>query len=238
MTEFTMEEVKNNSNCCQNHHHFLLKKGFAVFLAVIVAAFIINWLNSPLVVSVTGSGELSVPATAATISLTVSASDASPQNAINQAKARVNNIRQLLRSTGIDEKDIVESQVTAVPASAYTSGASGFQASINMGAKTLDVVGIDSLVTQLYSNGAMIVTQPVLSADKQEELEAKAMDEAMKDAKKQANEIARKNFKLIKKIVNIQQATSASTATVTSKTDTLGNQFKIAKAVQVSYMMW
>jgi len=238
MADFTMEEVKTNSNNYPDHHNFFFKKGLVVFFAVILAAFIINWLNSPLIVSVTGSGELSVPATAATISLTVSATDPSPQNAIYQVKTRVNDIRQYLRSQGIDEKDIVESQVTAVPASAYTPGATGFQASINMGAKTLDVVGIDNLVTQLYSKGALLVAQPVLSADKQEELEAKAMDEAMKDAKTQAKEIARKNFKFIRKIINIQQATSASTATVTSKTDSLGNQFKIAKAVQVSYKMW
>ena len=94
------------------------------------------------------------------------------------------------------------------------------------------------MVSQLYSAGAIVVAQPVLSADKQQELEAQAMNEAMADAKKQANDLAKKNRKLIKKIVLITQASSASTATITSKTESLGNEFKIAKAVQVSYKMW
>ncbi|MBU1322468.1 SIMPL domain-containing protein, partial [Patescibacteria group bacterium] len=209
-----------------------------IFLAVIFGVFIITWINSPLVVTVTGTGELSVPATSATVSFTVSASDASPQGAMDQVKTKASNLRRVLQSTGIEEKEIMESQVTAVPAAAYVAGATGYQASITMGAKSLNVAGVDALVSQLYSNGAIVVAQPVLSADKQSELEAQAMNEAMADAKKQANDLAKKNLKLIKKIVLITQASSASTATVTSKTESLGNEFKIAKAVQVSYKMW
>lgn len=237
----TMEYVKDSqsggSGCsCGGKERW--KKGIIIFLAVIFGVFIITWINSPLVVTVTGTGELSVPATSATVSFTVSANDSSPQGAMDQVKTKTSNLRQVLRTTGIDEKEIMESQITVVPAAAYVAGATGYQASITMGAKSLNVAGVDSLVSQLYSNGAIVVAQPVLSADKQSELEAQAMNEAMADAKKQANDLAKKNLKLIKKIVLITQASSASTATVTSKTESLGNEFKIAKAVQVSYKMW
>ncbi|MDZ4228820.1 MAG: SIMPL domain-containing protein [Patescibacteria group bacterium] len=214
------------------------KKGITIFLTVILGAFIINWLNSPLIVTVTGSSEVSVPATSATVSLTVSAGDSSPQGAIDQVKTKANNLRQALRSTWVNEKDIMESQVTVVPAAAYIAGATGYQASLTIGAETLNLDGMDALISQLYSSGATVVAQPVLSADKQSELEAQAMDEAMNDAKQQANELAKKNFKLIKKIVLITQASSASTATATTKTEISGSEFKIAKAVQVSYKMW
>ena len=231
MDNTTMEYVKP-----EIRSRFL---GFlGLFAAVIFTICFIAWINSPLIVTVTGSGEISVPATSATVSLTVSGSEASPQGAMDQVKNTASNLRQVLQSNGIEEKEIMESQITAVPAAAYVAGATGYQASITMGAKTLNVVGVAGLVAQLYSAGATVVAQPVLAADKQADLEAKALDEAMKDAKKQANELAKKNRKLIKKVIAIQQASSASTATVTSKTESLGNEFKIAKAVSVSYKMW
>lgn len=226
-----MEEVKGGA--------WTMKKVIGVFVAIILTAFMINWIYSPLVVTVTGTGELTVPASSATISLTVTATDATVRGAIEQTKARSANLRQVLRANLIEEKDIMESQVTAVPAAAYTAGASGFQASLNLGATTSDVNGVDNLVAALYNAGAAVVAQPVLSADKQEELEAKALDQAMADAKKQAAGMARQNWKLIKKIVSITQASSGSTATVTTKAESLGgNEFKIAKAVQVVYKMW
>jgi len=234
MDNMTMEYVKEGENKCGCQR----KCCWGVFLAIILLMMLWVWMSSPLIVTVTGSRELSVPASSATVSFTVSASDSSPQGAMDQVKAKASNLRRVLQSNGIEEKEIMESQVTAVPAAAYAAGATGFQASIAMGAKTLDVAGVDSLVSQLYSNGAIVVAQPVLSADKQQELEAQAMTEAMADAKQQANELAKKNLKLIKKVIAIQQASSASTATVTSKTGFLGNEFKIAKAVQVSYKMW
>lgn len=237
MDNLTMEEVKSegSGNCCHHGDH---KKCWVMFLAVIFLMILWTGFSSPLVVTVTGTGELSVPVTLANVSFTVSSSDTSAQGAMNQVKTKAANLRQVLQSTGIDEKEIMESAVTVVPAAAYAAGASGFQASITMGAKTFNVAGVNELVSLLYNGGATIVAQPVLSADKQAELEAKAMDEAMADAKKQANELAKKNWKFIKKVVAISQASSASTATVTTKTESLGNQFKIAKAVQVSYKMW
>lgn len=234
----TMEYVKDNQLGFGGGGWEGWKKGIIIFLAVILGAFIISWLNSPLIVTVTGSSEVSVPATSATVSLTVSAGDSSPQGAIDQVKTKANNLRQVLRSTWVDEKDIIESQITVVPAAAYIAGATGYQASLTIGAKTSNLEGMDALISQLYSNGATVVAQPVLSADKQSELEAQAMNEAMNDAKQQANDLAKKNFKFLKKIVSVAQASSASTATATTKTEISGSEFKIAKAVQVSYKMW
>lgn len=226
-----MEEVKAVKDESKSKYLWLL--GAAIFLTSFI-----TWINSPLVVTVTGSGELSVPATAATVSLTLTVSDSSPQGAIEQVNTQIKNVRLVLQTSGIEEKEIMESQITTVPVAAYVAGASGYQASVSLGAKTFNVAGVDALVANLYKSGATVVSQPVLSADKQEELEAQAMDEAMKDAQKQARDLAKQNFKLIKKIVLITQASSGSTATVTSKTESMGNEFKIAKAVQVSYKMW
>ncbi len=226
--------------------------GFKRILPVLAITFFIilfwTWVSSPMVVTVTGTGEVSVPATSATVSFSISSQDASVQGAIAGVKSRAVAIKQMLKASGIPEEDIIESQLTVVPASLVVQGAAGFQAQMAMSAKTIHVTEISGLISNLYNQGVAVVSQPVLAVEKMDELEAKAMDEALKDAKTQAGKIAAKNLKLIKKVIALAQQSSASTATATSKADTLteaNNQqtaqngvFKIVKAVSVSYKMW
>jgi uncharacterized protein YggE len=90
------------------------------------------------------------------------------------------------------------------------------------------------------------VAQPVLSVDNKTELENQAFAAALKDAKSNASEVAKRNWKLFRKIIAVEQVTSPSTSTVTSRADVItenqetitGGVFKIVKAVSVSYKMW
>lgn len=232
------------AQCC----FWNFKKVLTCLAAIILLLLFWTWVSSPMMVTVTGKGEVSVPATSATVSFSIVSQDTSVQGAIVGVKTKVNAVRQMLKTKGIPEEDIVESQLTVVPASLITQGASGFQAQVVMSAKTIHVAAISDLISGLYSQGVSVVSQPVLAVEKMDELEAKAMDEATKDAKTQAGKIALKNWKLVKKIIALTQQSSASTATATSKADTLteaNNQqtaqngvFKIVKAVSVTYKMW
>ena len=212
-------------------------------LAFILGLMIYIWINSPMVVTVTGTGEVVVPAESATLSFSVSASDANPAGAIAAVKARAEVIRTMLIGSAIAQSDIAESQMRVVPASAVIQGASGFQAVITMGVKTVRVSDTASLISSLYASGASLVSQPVISVDNKEELEQQAFQEALNDAKKQAGAIGFKNLKFIRKIIAVSQVTSPSTSTVTSKGETTAEAtqpyvFKIVKAVSVSYKMW
>lgn len=206
-------------------------------------------VTSPMLVTVTGNGEVSVPATNATISFTLSAADAtSPEGAIVNVKTLAGKMRTYLISRGIAEGDIAESVVTAVPAALVTPGGSGYQATISMAAKTVHVTEISTLVSDLYSQGAYVVAQPVLSVENQDSLSNQAFDSAVKDADAQAKRIGLLKWKFIRKIVSVSLATSPSTSTSTTKADTLTSAndptaaangvFKIAKAVSVTYKMW
>ena len=157
-------------------------------------------------------------------------------------------MRDFLKSKGVADSDIAQSQITAVPAGMVTPGAGGFQATVTMAAKTVHVSSISSLVSDLYTNGAVVVSQPVLSIENQDSLEQQAFDSALKDAKSQASSIGNRNWKFIRKIVSVSQVSSPSTSTSTTKADTLtgansqiaatNGVFKIVKAVSVSYKMW
>jgi len=216
--------------------------------AVFLAAVFWTWISSPMIVTVTGSGEVSVPATNATVSYSLSSNDGSIQSAVTSVQAKADSMRDFLKSKGVADSDIAQSQITAVPAGMVTPGAGGFQATVKMAAKTVHVSSISSLVSDLYTNGAVVVSQPVLSIENQDSLEQQAFDSALKDAKSQASSIGNRNWKFIRKIVSVSQVSSPSTSTSTTKADTLtgansqiaatNGVFKIVKAVSVSYKMW
>lgn len=212
-------------------------------LGIVILLVIYTWISSPMVVTVTGTGEVAVPAESATISFSVAGSDATPTGAITVVKGRAGAIRTMLVGSGVAESDIAESQVRVVPASAVTAGSGGYQAVITMGAKTVHVSDTGTLIANLYSAGASLVSQPIVSVDNKDELEQEAFQAALKDAKRQAGGIALKNLKLIRKVIAVSQITSPSTSTVTSKSETTAEAtqsdvFKIVKAVSVSYKMW
>lgn len=224
------------------------KKILGIVVLVIAAIAVWTYVGSPMIVTVTGSGEVSVPATNATVSFTLSSSDASAQNAVGSVNAKALTVRTFLEGQGITSTDIAESQVTVVPAGLVSAGATGYQATISMAAKTTHVSTISSLISSIYTQGALVVTQPVLSVENQDKLEQTALDSAMKDAKSQAAKIALSNWKLFRKVVAVSQVSSPTTSTSTTKADTLtgansqvaatNGVFKIVKAVSVSYKMW
>ena len=214
-----------------------------VLFAVVLLMLFWNCITSPMVVTFTGTGNVNVPATNATVSFSLLSSDASAQGAIASIKEKARVIREVIKNSGVPEEDILESQVTSAPGQA-----GGYQALISMGAKTIHVANISDLIGVLYANGASVVSQPTLSVENKADLETKAVDEAMKDAKKQASTFAFKNWKFVRKIIAVSQQTSGSTSTATSKADVISEStsqeaaqngvFKIVKAVSVSYKMW
>ena len=224
-----------------------LKKLFLGIVVIIIASFVYQWISSPMIVTVVGVGESEVPASFATLSFTVTSTDPSASSAIASAEGKAESLRNFLKQKGASENDIVESQTTVIPASALAAGTSGYQASISMGVKTTNVTSAPELVATLYGNGASFVSQPIVSADNPDKLEQEAFDEALKDAKGKATQIALKNLKFIKKIVLIDQSTTPTSSTVTSGTGassaassevTSPGAFKITKVLSVSYKMW
>ncbi|MFH0943368.1 MAG: SIMPL domain-containing protein [Candidatus Beckwithbacteria bacterium] len=215
----------------------MMKKGLGIFFGLVAIIFIFAWITSPMTVTVIGTGEVNVSATYATLALTVTGTGRNVTEAIINVKTKVDNLRKLLISRGVGETDLLEAPLTTYPTAAVTAGATGFSASVNLSAKVYDETGVNDLVADLYNNGATLVAKPVMATENQKDLEQKALDAALKDAQDQAVKISRKHLKLVKKIVNITQASSGTTATATSR-EAGSNFFKIAKAVQVVYKMW
>jgi hypothetical protein len=227
---------------------FSVKKVLALLGVVLVVLILWQFVSSPMVVTVSGTGSVSVPATNASITTTVSVNSDTAQNAIAGAKVKADSIKSILIGSGIAESDISESQITSYPAALASTGATGYQAAMQIVAKTTHVSTVGDLVASLYAAGASLVAQPVLSVENQSALEAKASDAAILDAKTQIGRIALKNLKPIRKTIALYETTGSTTSTTTSKADTVtGTQsqlaatngvFEITKSVSISYKLW
>lgn len=221
-----------------------LRKYFFIFLFVVLGMLLWTFINSPMIMTVTGTGERSVPAQNAVISFTLISSNANAGQAITDLKAKSENMRKLLRTNGIGESDVTETQVTVLP-----QQTGGFQASVGMGLKTKNLSNVTNIISVLYSNGAYVVSQPVLTADDIKKYEDEAFNEALRNAHKEGDKLAFKNWKIFKKVISVDQASTPSSTTATSKTNdptkvngsdfSLDNRvFKITKVVSITYKVW
>jgi len=221
------------------------KEDFKKYLILILGAvfFLVfgfisyQLINSPLIIAFTGVGDESVTATRAIISFSIYAADADVLVAVKTTRDKANAFKQLLINNKIEVKDISISEVSVNPSLTATQ-AVVYQSAVTISFKTTNISSLDDLVTLLYTNGALQVSQPVLSSDDQTILEQKALAEAISEAKGKANIFANRNFKFVKKIIAIDQQTAGTTASSTTSVDTSKGTFSIVKGVSVTYKMW
>ncbi len=225
----------------------LAKKYLGYVLIVVLASFFYVWLTSPLVVTITGVGEVSAPADNAILTFTLSSIKNGPQEAVSDVKSASVRVKESLKSFGVGDADVYESQVAVAP-SALSLGTGGFQATISMGLKINQISSLDALTSSLYGMGAQVVSQPQVSSKDSVKYEKEAYQLALKDAKSKASQVALSNLKLFKKIVLIQELQTPTATTVTKqandvdsvelKVDPNTGLIKFSKVLSVSYKMW
>lgn len=214
--------------------------------AIVIGGWLWHWATTPLVVSVTGTGSVSVPAEKAVFTVTISAVDANLTSAVSQVRDRVSTLRQILETEGILSNEISEGQLQVTPAGALVAGATGNQAVVTLTVETPYVNEVSDLVVRLYQSGATIVSQPVVLAENQADLENQALKEALKEAGSNAASLGHSKWKFFRRAVSISQTSSGQAATSTKAAFAEGGEdivatngtFEIVQAVSVVYEMW
>jgi uncharacterized protein YggE len=220
------------------------KKILLVIIGIAVLIGLYNYISTPLIVTVTGTGETSVSANTAGVSFTVTTNNISPVIAVNDLQAKANILGDVLVNNGVLKTDIVRSQPQIVPASLVSANASGYQASMTMGGKTSKVDQIANLTAVLYEKGATLVSQPILAVEDIKVHEDEALKQALYNAKVQARKLQLKQLKLIKRVASISQSETGSTGTVSTQSKAIevggltSDSIKISKTVSVTYRMW
>lgn len=213
------------------------RKWWMIGLAVIAVVTLGMWVFSPTEVTVTGIGKVSVPATSATFNVTVSAVSESASTALSEIRGKVGAVKQSLADINIGAENITETQVTITPAAAIAAGATGYQAMSTLTVKTANAPMVADIVVNMYASGASVVSQPSVEVEDQDKLEAEALKQALKEAKKSMRETVGV-LRPIRKVVAIQQASSGNVATATKVAEDNQGEFEVIKAVSVTYRVW
>jgi uncharacterized protein len=232
--------------------YFSVKKFLLLLFSLIIIVPIYIYLTNPLLVTVSGTGEVEAKPDTATVAFVVAMQRDTSDRARTDAEAKAKALESVLIGFGIDKSNIVRSQVSVTP-SGSADAAKAYTATISMGAKLDDYGKVGSLISSLYSNGAYYVSQPVLSSNSMATFEIEAYDKAVKNAESEASRISVKNLKFIKKRVSISQTTVGGAGSITSlnsqtANDTSGkavdpnavftDALKVTKVVTVIYKMW
>jgi uncharacterized protein YggE len=218
------------------------KKYLVGFFGLIIGFFVWRYVSNPLIITVTGSGKVTVPASMARLSVSVVETGDDATKVEQAIRAKIAGVRLSMVTNGVNDKSISQTQMQITPLSAVVSGAKGYSAQVNLVGQVTDVSNLSGLVVKLYQSGASIVSQPVIEVENQQDLENQALKMALADADKNLKMVSRLKMKLFKKTVSIQQASSgnASTASkvVEAEGGVSGTSIEVAKAVSVVYWLW
>lgn len=163
--------------------------------------------NEPVnLITVTGTGEAVAIPDVAQIDFTVSEQAATVAEAQTKATERVNAALDQLKQQGIEEKDIKTTYYAVNPRYEYDSRTCaygmpcppsgpptivGYEASQSIQVKVRDTAKAGQVLEGLGSLGVQNISGPQFTVDNEEEVRAKAREEAIKEAREKAKVLAK-----------------------------------------------
>lgn len=171
--------------------------------------------------SATGTGEVSGTPTTARVSLGVTKTATTADEAKNELNKVINAVTKDLKSLGIDEKKIKttnfsvnpdytnpELPVSSRPTTLIVPSSNSFTATANLDVETKDVETANKAIDVASAAGANVIggVSFDLSDEEREKLQDEARTLAIKDAKAKAEKIARAAGLRLGRVVNINEA--------------------------------
>jgi len=200
-------EIKNNSNenvsgfcnCLANRKIITL---LVVVLVVFLAVKIIdevksigkdsNAVNS---ITVSGKGEVLATPDTATFSFSVTKEALSVSEAQKVSTEKMNAVLAYLAQNGVDKKDIKTTSYNIYPRYEYSESGkqslAGYVVSQSVEVKVKKLEDAGRLLSGVSMYGATNISSLYFSNDKQDDLSLEARDKAIKDAREQAQVLAR-----------------------------------------------
>ena len=144
-------------------------------------------------ITITGSGEVLIPADVAVISLGVNVRSAEAPSAQAEANEVIAKIREALTAAGIDEEDISTGYINLYAAYDYSSSVeriTGYNASSTLAVKVTDMTRVGEVIDLAFGAGANMLDGVSFSAKDDTAARAEALKAAIADAKAKADVLA------------------------------------------------
>ena len=170
-----------------------MKKTLSLLLTLLMILSVPTLAFADSEITVTGTGEIQVPADMAVVSLGVTATDKDVLKAQKQANQAIADIREALLDLGIKEEDINTDYINIYARYDYSEGAevlAGYNASSTLAIRVTDMEQVGEVIDTAFGAGANTLNGINFSATDTEEAKAKALEAAVKDARKKAEVLA------------------------------------------------
>ena len=164
-------------------------------------------------ISVTGSGEVLIPADVAVVSLGVNVRRAEAPAAQAEANEVIARIREALIAAGFDEEDISTGYINLYAAydySSYVETITGYNASSTLAVKVTDMQIVGSVIDEAFRAGANTLNGISFSASDTQEARSESLKAAVEDAKAKAEVLAEASGLKIKGIEIISEGNVVS----------------------------
>jgi uncharacterized protein len=141
-------------------------------------------------ITVTGVGRVETTPNEALFSLGVSTSGATARAALAANSEAMRKVLAALAAAGIDEKDIKTETVSVGPNYDEGVGSSGYTARNSVSVRIRDLSKAGTVLDAASRAGANEVYGPTLTRGNREQIEAKALEDAVANARKRAEALA------------------------------------------------
>lgn len=163
---------------------------------------------------VSGEGKTSVKPDVAEVTVGVTKTATTVSSSQNQANTVINSVTDAMKQLGIAEKDIKTISYQIYPEYNYTGTRklTGYTTSVNVLVKVRDFQKIDQVIDKATVMGANEVSGLTFTIEDMEKVRTTARKEAIDNAKKKAQEIAKEAGITLGRIVNVSENAGAQPA--------------------------
>jgi hypothetical protein len=170
-----------------------MRRVLSVILTLLVVLSVPVFAFADSEITVTGTGEVLIPADTAVVSLGVSATDREVLKAQRRANETIAAIREALIKAGVKEEDINTDYINIYASYDYSEGTEqmkGYNANSTLAIRVTDIEAVGEVIDIAFEAGANTLNGINFSASDTTEAEAKAMKKAVENAKDKAEVLA------------------------------------------------
>ena len=160
-------------------------------------------------VTASGAGTTQAVPDTAEMSFGVTTMSPNAKSALDEASKGAEQIASALKKQGIADEDIQTQDVSVYPQTVDQNGKqviTGYQASLNVRVKVRDISKLGEIISAANAAGANDISGPTFTIDDPAPARAKAIDEAVADARKSAEAMAKAAGKSVGEVLSMSSS--------------------------------
>jgi len=160
-------------------------------------------------VTASGSGTTQAAPDTAEMSFGVTTTSSNAKSALDDASKIAAQIASAVKKQGIADKDIQTRDVSVYPETTEQNGKqviTGYQASLNVRVKVRDIAKLGEIISAANAAGANDISGPTFSVDDPAPARARAIDEAVADARQSAEAMAKAAGKSVGAVLSMSSS--------------------------------